>query len=60
MTFEERYAAARRQAIARDFRRLNEAQQQAALTTEGPLLLLCSLRICISGNGQSGERKTGA
>ena len=40
MTFEERYAAARRQAIARDFRRLNEAQQQAALTTEGPLLLL--------------------
>ena len=40
MTFEERYAAARRQAIARDFRQLNEAQQQAALTTEGPLLLL--------------------
>ena len=40
MTFEERYIAARRQAIARDFRRLNEAQQQAALTTEGPLLLL--------------------
>ena len=36
MTFEERYAAARRQAIARDFRRLNEAP----LTTEGPLLLL--------------------
>ena len=28
MTFEERYAAALRQAIARDFRRLNEAQQQ--------------------------------
>ena len=40
MTFEERYATARRQAIARDFRRLNEAQQQAALITEGPLLPL--------------------
>ena len=40
MTFEERYIAARRGAIARDFRRLNTAQLQAALTTEGPLLLL--------------------
>ena len=40
MTFEERYIAARRSAISRDFRQLNDAQRQAALTTEGPLLLL--------------------
>ena len=38
--FEKRYIAARRRVIARDFRSLNEPQRQAALTTEGPLLLL--------------------
>ena len=38
--FNERYIAARRKAIARDFQRLNPMQRQAALTTEGPLLLL--------------------
>ena len=38
--FKERYLTARRKAIARDFRRLNPPQRQAAMTTEGPLLLL--------------------
>ncbi|MEI3305111.1 MAG: UvrD-helicase domain-containing protein [Dysosmobacter sp.] len=38
--FNERYIAARRAFIARDFRRLNPMQCQAAMTTEGPLLLL--------------------
>ena len=38
--FNTRYIAARRAVIARDLRRLNEAQRQAAMTTEGPLLLL--------------------
>jgi len=38
--FEKRFAAARRRAIARDFRHLNEMQREAVLTTEGPLLLL--------------------
>lgn len=37
---EQRFAAARRQAISRDFGRLNPQQQQAVLTTQGPLLLL--------------------
>jgi len=37
---ELRFAKARRQAIARDFGRLNPQQQEAALATEGPLLLL--------------------
>lgn len=37
---EIRFAAARRQAIARDFYRLNQQQQEAVLTTQGPLLLL--------------------
>ena len=37
---EERYAKARRELIARDFGTLNDMQLQAALTTEGPLLLL--------------------
>ena len=35
---EIRFAAARRQAIARDFYRLNQQQQEAVLTTQGPLL----------------------
>ena len=39
-SFEQRYVAARRKVIARDFRSLNEPQRRAALTTEGPLLLL--------------------
>jgi DNA helicase-2/ATP-dependent DNA helicase PcrA len=38
--FETRYCAARRAVIARDFARLNPMQLQAALATEGPLLLL--------------------
>ena len=38
--FEQRYIAARRAVIARDLRRLNPMQRQAAMTTEGPLLLL--------------------
>lgn len=38
--FQERYRAARRNVIARDLRRLNPMQRQAAMTTRGPLLLL--------------------
>ncbi len=39
-SFEERYRAARRGVIEKDLRRLNYAQRQAAMTTQGPLLLL--------------------
>ena len=38
--FEQRFLAARRQIIRRRFEHLNEMQQQAVLTTQGPLLLL--------------------
>ena len=38
--FKERYIAARRTVIARDLKRLNPMQRRAAMTTEGPLLLL--------------------
>ena len=38
--FETRFLAARRNYIAAQFSQLNEMQQQAVLTTEGPLLLL--------------------
>ena len=38
--FTQRYLAARRSVIAGDLRRLNPMQRQAAMTTEGPLLLL--------------------
>ncbi|MBR3570368.1 MAG: UvrD-helicase domain-containing protein [Oscillibacter sp.] len=38
--FEERYRAARRRVIETDLRRLNPMQRKAAMTTEGPLLLL--------------------
>ena len=38
--FNQRYAAARRRVIAGDLRQLNGAQRQAAMATEGPLLLL--------------------
>ncbi len=38
--FERRYAAARKELISRDFAGLNDMQKKAALTTEGPLLLL--------------------
>ena len=37
---ELRFCRARRAAIALDFSRLNKEQQEAVLTTEGPLLLL--------------------
>ncbi len=37
---DDRFLAARRRYIARQFAQLNEMQQQAVLTTEGPLLLL--------------------
>ena len=39
-TLERRFLAARRKHIAREFSQLNDMQQQAVLTTEGPLLLL--------------------
>ncbi len=38
--FEQRYITARRACIARDLARLNPMQRQAAMATEGPLLLL--------------------
>ena len=38
--FNERYIAARKAVIARDLARLNPMQRKAAMTTEGPLLLL--------------------
>nr|WP_326166383.1 UvrD-helicase domain-containing protein [uncultured Oscillibacter sp.] len=38
--FDRRYAAARRAVIAGDLRQLNPMQRRAAMTTEGPLLLL--------------------
>ena len=38
--FEERYLNARRKYIAAQFQNLNPMQQEAVLTTEGPLLLL--------------------
>ena len=37
--FKQRYIAARRAVIAQDLSRLNPMQRQAAMTTEGPLLL---------------------
>ena len=37
---QRRFAAARRKAIAREFAGLNQEQQKAVLTTQGPLLLL--------------------
>ena len=37
---ENRFIQARRKAIALDYRHLNPRQQEAALATEGPLLLL--------------------
>ncbi len=38
--FKERYRAARRHVIEQDLRRLNPMQRQAAMKTEGPLLIL--------------------
>ena len=38
--YEQRFLTARRQVIARRFQNLNEMQQRAVLTTQGPLLLL--------------------
>ena len=40
MQFEERFIAARRAAICRDFMHLNPAQREAVLATQGPLLML--------------------
>jgi DNA helicase-2/ATP-dependent DNA helicase PcrA len=37
---EQRFLAARRRYIASQFSQLNDKQQEAVLTTEGPLLLL--------------------
>ncbi len=37
---KDRFIKARREAIGREFNRLNDAQRQGVLTTEGPLLLL--------------------
>ncbi len=39
-SIQERFLTARRQIIARRFQHLNTMQQQAVLTTQGPLLLL--------------------
>ena len=39
-TIDARFLAARRRYIAAQFSRLNDMQQQAVMTTEGPLLLL--------------------
>lgn len=39
-TFTQRYSKARRDVIALDFNHLNTMQQEAVMTTEGPLLLL--------------------
>ena len=39
-TFQERYCKARRELIRREFASLNDRQQEAVLTTQGPLLLL--------------------
>ena len=38
--FESRFLSARRKYIARQFSNLNPMQQEAVLTTDGPLLLL--------------------
>lgn len=38
--FQQRYAAARRKVIAQEYQNLNPCQQEAVLSTEGPLLLL--------------------
>ena len=38
--FNERFAAARRKYISRQFSRMNDRQLEAVLTTQGPLLLL--------------------
>ena len=38
--FEKRFITARRDYIARQFSNLNNMQQEAVLTTDGPLLLL--------------------
>ena len=40
MEFEERFIAARRDAIGYDFLHLNDVQREASLTTRGPLLVL--------------------
>ena len=39
-TFEDQFLAARRKYIASQFANLNPMQQEAVLTTDGPLLLL--------------------
>ena len=60
--FKAQYAAARRELIRREFAALNERQQEAVLTTQGPLLLpkdtrgggrVASGLLCTSGSPSS-------
>ena len=39
-SMQQRYAAARRRVIEKEYKKLNSMQRQAVLSTEGPLLLL--------------------